>query len=354
MRPTAIALAAALCGPVGAAAEEPEPVYIAAMDAEGRRGSIGRVRSEAHVTASDGLEYDVVTFFQGPQRAAFHRRYPDRDVTLGVDGRYYWSFDGQEEEEGPSFWEEVTLGHQFHAQLLFFDRLHGPLESSPDGTLGSRTGRRLLRIDEGTRRPRELVYRRPDAADVRIAFEDWRDTGGIVLPFHLVVDDGERTFDYRFRSVSFNEGSMDDFRAPVAVLTDEQHLLRLHRQGMDAHLVGDVDLMGDSFGEEAVILSQGQVHQTTGAEVRAMLEGVFSTRRYTRYDDLIRPIVRVSEDGTLGWVVVQVAAEGVRRDDEGTPSDPFAFTSAWVSLFQKSGARWTLVGNVSNFAPEEP
>ena len=41
---------------------------------------------------------------------------------------------------------------------------------------------------------------------------------------------------YRYSRIRLNEGSLDGFRAPEDVLTEEQKLLRLHRIAMDGHL----------------------------------------------------------------------------------------------------------------------
>ena len=68
--------------------------------------------------------------------------------------------------------------------------------------------------------------------------------------------------------------------------------------------------------------------------------------------DLVRPRVEVSADGTLGWVVAQVAVEGLRLDADRAVTGPFSFTSAWISMFRKIDGVWKMVGNVSNFKPE--
>jgi len=333
-----------------------DPAYLPAIGVAGKRASIGTVRSEAHVTVSDGLEFDVVTLFHDRQRAILRQIHSDRTVTLGVDGRYYWHFDGEKEEEGPPLYEVIVLGHQFHAQILFFDRLNGPLEPGPESACGEGRCRSLtgangnsLAIDMKTGLPVEFIIPREGEPDVRSTFSEWREVDGVRLPFHVTIDDGSRLFEYTFATVSFNEGSLDAFRAPVELLTDEQKLLRRHRITMDAHLFEDAGMLAGSFAPEVTMVSAGEIHRTTGADAEAMMAGIFSNRDYTRYDDLVRPIVRVSDDGTLGWVIVQVDAEGVRLDEQGNVTEPLAFTSAWISLFEKVGDAWKMSGNVSNF-----
>lgn len=354
-------LGAILCGHVTVvAAQEADPGYLSTIGAAEKRASIETVRAEAHVTVSDGLEYDVVTLYHDPQRAVFHRQYPDRSVTWGVEGKYYWSFDGEREEEGSPFYESIVLGHQFHAQLLFFDELNGPLGPPEEFECGetrclSYTGPlgHSLHLDEETGRPVGLVRVREDGPDIKIELDRWREIDGVNLPFLITIDDGERLFEYEFSAVTFNEGGLDDLRAPRSLLTDEQKLLRLHRIAMDAHFFGDPQMMQGTFGAEGVVVSRGEVYPTDRAGSEAMMERIFSSRDYTRYDDLIRPIVMISDDGSLGWVIVQISAEGVRFDENGQPSEPLEFTSAWISMFEKVEGDWKQIGNVSNFKPDE-
>jgi len=61
-------------------------------------------------------------------------------------------------------------------------------------------------------------------------------------------------------------------------------------------------------------------------------------------------VVKVSSDGSLGWVIVQVGARGVQAMDDGTKK-PIEFVSAWIELYEKRDGRWYAVGNVSNFRP---
>ncbi len=89
-----------LCGiAIAAGSEEAVPSYLSSIGASEKRVAIETIRAEAHVTVSDGLEYDVVTVFHDHQRGIFYRRYADTEIALGVEGKYYWSFDGEKEVE---------------------------------------------------------------------------------------------------------------------------------------------------------------------------------------------------------------------------------------------------------------
>jgi hypothetical protein len=69
-----------------------------------------------------------------------------------------------------------------------------------------------------------------------------------------------------------------------------------------------------------------------------------------RTDGVAEPQIAISSDGTLGWVIVQVQANGIQTSERGEKV-PIEFVSAWIELYEKRDGRWLRVGNVSNFKP---
>ena len=86
----------------------------------------------------------------------------------------------------------------------------------------------------------------------------------------------------------------------------------------------------------------------TAAGTRAHLGPYLAATTFHEYRDLIEPVVAVSEDATLGWVIAQVYARGIQRQEDGT-REPLEFTCAWIELYARREGRWLRVGNVSNF-----
>lgn len=131
---------------------------------------------------------------------------------------------------------------------------------------------------------------------------------------------------------------------------DATRLLALHEVAMEAHRKGDVELLLRDEPDDYVVANRGEVTTPSKAERRAMFAPYLASTRFEVYRDLIPPRARVSGDGTLGWVVVQVQARGVQTAEDGTTA-PIEFTSAWIELYEKRDGRWLRVGNVSNFKP---
>ena len=132
--------------------------------------------------------------------------------------------------------------------------------------------------------------------------------------------------------------------------SDAEQLLALHEEVLRAHRESDVELLLNAEEDEYVIANRGEV-TTPDRKARAKRLGPYLKQtRFSTYADKVPPIVRVSADGTLGWVIVQVEARGEQRTPSGTV-EPVEFVSAWIELYEKKGGRWVRVGNVSNFRP---
>ncbi|HEX6789916.1 MAG TPA: hypothetical protein VF247_01280 [Candidatus Krumholzibacteria bacterium] len=132
---------------------------------------------------------------------------------------------------------------------------------------------------------------------------------------------------------------------------DRESLLRLHANVIRAHLESDVErLLADEADTYYVVSGRGEITWPTLAERRARLGAYLGRTRFDTYRDEVEPVVTISDDGTLGWVVVQIEARGTQKSDAG-PDEPVQFVSSWIELYQKRDGRWQRVGNVSNFKP---
>jgi hypothetical protein len=132
---------------------------------------------------------------------------------------------------------------------------------------------------------------------------------------------------------------------------DVARLEALHEKVMVAHRRGDVEMLLEDEAEDYVVASRGEVTHPSLDERRASLGPYLKSTKFEQYRDAVDPVVRVSPDGLLGWVVVQVSARGVQMG-AGGETTPVEFVSAWIELYAKRGGKWYRVGNVSNFKPE--
>ena len=127
-------------------------------------------------------------------------------------------------------------------------------------------------------------------------------------------------------------------------------LLALHEEAMQAHRESNVDLLLRAEAPDTISANRGQITQPTLDVRRARFQQYLGATRFSEYIDLVPPVVRVSNDGSLGWVIAQVRAAGVQTTQDGG-SQPLTFESAWIELYERRDGTWYRIGNVSNFKP---
>jgi len=130
--------------------------------------------------------------------------------------------------------------------------------------------------------------------------------------------------------------------------TDADLLRALHEKVLRAHRQGNAELIVEDEAPDYVQGNRGEIKRPTLQERSARFRDYLGSTRFEVYRDVVEPIVRVSSDGTLGWVIVQVEARGVQTKPGG-PSEPLEFVSAWIELYERREGRWYRVGNLSNF-----
>lgn len=128
---------------------------------------------------------------------------------------------------------------------------------------------------------------------------------------------------------------------------DLTELLKLHQQMIKAHVEDDVESWLALEADSYTSVNRGEITHPTKADRKAQREPYLDASKFTVYRDLVEPIVKISDDGTLGWLITQVEVEGTQQTTAGE-TVPFRFVSAWIELYEKRDGRWLCTGNVSN------
>ena len=137
-------------------------------------------------------------------------------------------------------------------------------------------------------------------------------------------------------------------QAAVDLEKEKAELLRLHKADREAHLRTDVELLQRSSPEEFISVSRGKIHRAQKSDERKLFTEYFRGAKYYEWDDAEDPIVRVSKDGSMAWMITRVR---VRRTQKG-PTDEEKeekFIYAGIMTYEKVDGRWVRVANVSTF-----
>lgn len=126
----------------------------------------------------------------------------------------------------------------------------------------------------------------------------------------------------------------------------------MHELVLQAHRAGEVEAWLEIEADSFLVAGRGEIDFVTRDERRDARSRYLRGTGFSSYRDLREPIVTISDDGTLGWLLAQVEATGVRTVPDGT-EEQLHFVSAWIELYRKMDGQWMMVGNVSNLRPED-
>jgi hypothetical protein len=137
---------------------------------------------------------------------------------------------------------------------------------------------------------------------------------------------------------------------PPSSSADEQQLLALHQAGLAAHLQGDIDALLAGQADDFILVNRGEISSPSMEQRREFLGPYLAATKFEFYHDALAPIVKISRDGSLGWVIAKVEARGTSATSDGSDVG-IEFEAAWIELYERRGHEWIAIGNVSNFAP---
>jgi hypothetical protein len=138
--------------------------------------------------------------------------------------------------------------------------------------------------------------------------------------------------------------------APASSSKAVAELRALHEKVMRAHRESNKEVLLEDEAVDYVVASRGEISRPTIQQRRERLGAYLKASSFSESRDLVEPIVSVSADSSMGWVVVQVSARGKQLTKTGEEV-PLEFVSAWIELYERRGEKWQRTGNISNFKP---
>lgn len=127
---------------------------------------------------------------------------------------------------------------------------------------------------------------------------------------------------------------------------EENEIRELLQQERKAHFARDVDLFVSEFADSMISVNKGKVTIMSPAQNKLRIEPYFKSVEFIKWDDVEKPQIKFSDDGTLAYAVVQKQVILSYPDSLGKP---FIDTTdyAWVSIYRKQKSGWKVEANIS-------
>ena len=126
--------------------------------------------------------------------------------------------------------------------------------------------------------------------------------------------------------------------------TRKTRVLAIHEAFLEGHRQNDWTFFREFAAETVYGLRGGEITHQTPEQMGERFAAYLGQAEFSRYEDLDEPIVFVSDDGTLGWVMAHVRIEGTLGEGR------LDSTWSWVTLLQRIDGEWKLIGSASTRA----
>lgn len=140
------------------------------------------------------------------------------------------------------------------------------------------------------------------------------------------------------------------FQKGVDLEKEKAELLDIHKADRRAHFNTDVELLLSRSPDEFITVSRGKIHREKRAASKAMFESYFKGAKYYEWDDLEPPIIRVSDDASMAWMIVRTKVRRTQKDSTGKEKEE-SFVYAGIMTYEKHDRKWRRVANVTTLQP---
>lgn len=126
-----------------------------------------------------------------------------------------------------------------------------------------------------------------------------------------------------------------------------KELLELHNLQRTAHFNRDAKLLVSMFDQNFVEVRNGKVSFLKKEDALKRFQAYFDASTFIEWDDINPPIVKVSDDAMMAYLIVNKRVRLKTKDDKEV-TDVFA----WTSTFQKIKGKWMMTSIASTNQPK--
>ena len=327
---------------------------------------IQNIRAIADCTGPNG-KYTTGIYSADNSRLIFRQVKQNGDVYQGqTNGQFFWKKNEKTGEFSLAGRREVFVwrSHNFQKIALSLDEFFRELSFAGEENFKGKTAVKLRGKDELGNRA-ELFFDKEtglmlgfdiqnpfksEPEKIRTSFDEWRKIGAIKLPSKVTATDTQGDFVLNFREIVLNKTDEKIFAAPLQVKAMNE-LLDIHNEQRAAHFNRDAKLLVSVFADDFTDIGRGKIRKPTREESFNRFQTYFKNSTFLEWDDITPPVIKVSDDATLGYTIVHKKVRLLAQDENGKEQEETE-VFAWIAVYQKNDGKWKLTAIASTNTPE--
>ncbi|NUO82981.1 nuclear transport factor 2 family protein [candidate division KSB1 bacterium] len=335
------------------------------MGGESELSKIQSITALAHCTGPRG-EYVTEIYSQRGNRLQFKQVWPEgRSFLAFVNGEHAWMEDAMSGHVS-QLDSASTAGiraHEFQMiPLVLPERYQNPVVEREEDFAGERCIK--IRMIDGLGKSCAVFFKtrssllagwiqadtRSDKGEtVRIVFNEWKKIGNVMLPSKVTATDKSGDWVLAFHDIKLNEVDEKIFAVPPSIAAVKE-LRQLLQQGRSAHFGKDAGLLVSVFAEDFISIDAGKISRPAREESRNRLQTYFDRSEFLEWDDISPPIIRVSQDASMAYVIVHKRVRLKAKNEEDELEEETTIF-AWTETYEKQNDKWTLTSVTSTRKP---
>lgn len=340
------------------------------LQAIGGKKEIAKIRSIQAVADCVGPNGNYTTEIYSAKNSCliFKQIKANGDVYLGqTNGQTYWTKDEKSGDFSIADNREafVWRSHDFQFLALELGERFKNLTLAGEENFNGKTAIKLRGTDElgktahiffdkETRLMLGFTIQNPFSEQpemIRLSFNEWKQIGKLKLPSKVTASDKNGDFVLKFREIVLNKIDEKNFAIPPQVTAMNQ-LLELHKQARIAHFNRDSKLLVSSFADDFTNIAGGKISKPTREASLNRFQNYLNNSTFLEWDDITPPVIKVSDDATLGYVLVHKKVRLLAKNEAGKEEEETEIF-AWISVYRKIKGEWKLTAIVSTNTPEK-
>jgi len=126
-----------------------------------------------------------------------------------------------------------------------------------------------------------------------------------------------------------------------------KELRSIHALDRQAHFDTDVKSATSFFTDNYIYVRDGEIHHLSLSNLESMYSNYFLGAIFNEWDDLEQPIIHVSGDGTMAWVIEHFRIR-ITRQEDNRPIQQISEYSG-ITIYEKNSGKWLRAANASTF-----
>lgn len=334
-------------------------VFSDAVRAVGTKEAISKIKSIDARADCDGPHGKYATYIQSAiggsvyfQQEYSYRPNP-RKMTIVRDLGWQFGVPNAGPEILSPFQKLVVRLHEYQRLAYDFENSFSDFELKGEGNFNGAPHHKvaaktmigtpaILYFDKETRLLSGYVLPASDPNEsVTNIFKRWRVIDGVKVPVLITAYDSAGVWTLDFKSVEFNKPVGKKFEIPPLV-GDLAELIRLHEQAKTAHLTYNPELFVSMFGENLTQIQSGEVLVRNRETHLARFQKYFESYKFSEWENIVPPVIKISNDGTLATVQVQKRVRGTYTDEKDKIHEDLTIF-AWLEVWEKINGEWKVV-----------